>query len=147
MKKNICAFWFVCVFMACEQKPLEFEKLEQFSNIDTIKKDGKTILFKTDSYIVNNYRENLQSEKTVDSFAYKNKAIDMALYEGYSIIIYKSSGKTNLENLKNNPKDFDNYTFDNDQIYTYTWGRGKWSGKFKFNGREMTRGEEMIRED
>ncbi|MCJ0742951.1 hypothetical protein [Pedobacter montanisoli] len=49
--------------------------------------------------------------------------------------------------MKINPKDFDYYTFNNDQIFMYMWGQGKWAGKFKFNGREMTSGEEMIRED
>lgn len=133
--------------MACKQRPLEFEKLDQFSKIDTIKRVGNSILFRTDCFIVSNYKESLQSEKTVDSFVYKSRAKDIEKYEGYAIIVYKSSDKTSIKNFKTNPKDFDNYTFDNDQIYTYSWGRGKWFSKTKFKGRETVEAQPMIKEE
>ncbi|MCJ0741386.1 hypothetical protein [Pedobacter montanisoli] len=140
-------FLLLTLVFACKEKSLTFSKLDQFSKIDTIKRDGKTILFKTDCYIVYNYKDNLQNERTVDSFAYKNRAKDLANYTGYTIVMYKHSDKTDIDNLEINPKDFDNYTFDNDQIFTYLWGGGTWTGKMKFKGRETVEAQEMIRED
>ena len=146
MNRNVYACLFLCIFMACEQKPLEFESLEQFSKIDTMSDNGKPYFFKTDVFIVRNYEDNLVNEWTVDSFAYKNRAKDLALYESYSITMYKSSDKTNIENLKKNPKDFDYYTFINDMIYIYRWSNGTWSSKMKFKGRETVEAQPMIRE-
>ncbi|SOD20567.1 hypothetical protein [Pedobacter xixiisoli] len=147
MKKNIGILILVLFIFACEQKSLEFEKLEQFSKIDTIPDNGKPYYYKKDIYIVKNYKDNLQNERTVDSFAYKNRAEDLGRYAGYKIVLYKHSYATNVENLKKNPKDFDNYTFINDMIYIYDWGGGKWSGKMKFKGRETVEAQPMIRED
>lgn len=135
------------LIISCKEKSLTFTKLDQFSKIDTMKSNGKTIIFKTDCYIVYNYKDNLANERTVDSFAYKNRAKDLANYTAYTIIMYKHSDKTDIDNLRNNPKDFDNYTFVNDQIFTYMWGGGTWSGKMKFKGRESIEAQEMIRED
>ncbi|WP_410222190.1 hypothetical protein [Pedobacter sp.] len=132
---------------SCKQKPLEFIKLDQFSKIDTMPDNGKPYYYKKDVYIVKNYKDNLQNERTVDSFAYKNRAKDLANYTGYKIVVYKYSDKTNKENLKMNPGDFDDYTFDNDMLYIYDWGGGTWSGKMKFKGRETVEAQQMIRED
>ncbi|MDQ8003309.1 MAG: hypothetical protein REI64_00840 [Pedobacter sp.] len=146
MKRNIFIFLSLFALTACEQKSLEFEKLEQFSKIDTIMDNGIPYYYRKDLYIVKNYKDNLKNERTIDSFAYKNKILD-TMYAEYKILMYNHSNETNIENLKNNPKDFDRYTFVNDQMFMYVWSKGRWSGKFKFNGLEMTRGEEMIRED
>ena len=145
--KNIFAFLFLCTIISCKQEPLEFEKLTQFSRIDTMSDNGKSYYYKKDIYIVKNYKDNYQNERTVDSFAYKNRAKDLAEFAGYKIVVYKYSDKTNMTNLKMNPRDFDDYTFDNDMIYIYDWGNGTWSGKMKFKGRETVKAEEMIRED
>ncbi|WP_138765878.1 hypothetical protein [Pedobacter xixiisoli] len=147
MKRNVFVLMFLSLFMACEQKPLQFEKLEQFSRIDTMSDNGKPYYYKTDIYIVKKYKDNFQNERTVDSFAYKNRAKDLGDYSSYNIEMYKNSSETNIDNLKKNPKDFDNYTFINDMIYIYSWGGGKWSGKMKFKGRETVEAQPMIRED
>ncbi|MCJ0742949.1 hypothetical protein [Pedobacter montanisoli] len=132
---------------SCKQKSLEFIKLDQFSKIDTMQDNGRQYYYKTDCYIVSNYKDNLNNERTVDSFAYKNRAKDLAKYSSYEIVIYKSSDKTNLKNLKQNPNDFDGYTFDNDMTYVYRWGGGTFSSKTKYKGRETVEAQEMIRED
>jgi hypothetical protein len=132
---------------SCTKKPLEFEKLAQFSRIDTMSDNGRPYYYKTDVYIVKNYSDNYKNERTVDSFAYKNRAKDLANYASYQVEIYKYSNKTNIANLKKNPKDFDTYTFIEDMIYIYDWSMGAWSGKMKFKGRETVKAEEMIRED
>ena len=145
--RNIFAFLFLCIMASCTKKPLEFEKLAQFSRIDTMSDNGRPYYYKTDVYIVKNYSDNYQNERAVDSFAYKNRAKDLAKYSTYGIVVYKYSNKTNIANLKKNPKDFDDYTFDNDMIYVYRWGEGTWTSKMKFKGRETVKAEEMIRED
>ena len=94
-----------------------------------------------------NYKDNLENEHTVDSFAYKNRAKDTDNYSSYNIEIYKSSKETSIENLKKNPKDFEYYTFINDMIYVYRWSKGTWSSKMKFKGRETVAAQPMIRED
>lgn len=145
--RNIFTFLLFCVMVSCKQEPLEFEKLVQFSKIDTIPDNGKPYYYKKDVYIVKNYSDNYQNERSVDSFSYKNRAKDLANYAEYKIVIYKYSNKTNIPNLKKNPRDFDDYTFDNDMIYIYNWSMGTWSGKMKFKGRETVEAEQMIRED
>ena len=145
--KNVIALLFFCMAVSCKQEPLEFVKLDQFSKIDTMPDNGRPYYYKKDIYIVKNYRDNYQNERTVDSFAYKNRAKDLAKYAYYKIVVYKYSDKTNIANLKKNPRDFDDYTFDNDMIYIYDWSMGTWSGKMKFKGRETVKAEEMIRED
>ncbi|WP_138765877.1 hypothetical protein [Pedobacter xixiisoli] len=62
MKRNVFVLMFLSLFMACEQKPLQFEKLEQFSRIDTMSDNGKPYYYKTDIYIVKNYKDNFQNE-------------------------------------------------------------------------------------
>ncbi len=133
--------------VSCEQEPLKFEKLVQFSRVDTISDNGRPYYFKTDVFIVKKYSDNYQNERSVDSFAYKNRAKDLAKYASYQVEIYKYSDKTNIPNLKKNPKDFDNYTFINDMIYIYRWSEGTWTSKMKFKGRETVEAEQMIKED
>jgi len=145
--KNVILFLFLCTIVSCKQEPLEFEKLAQFSKIDTIPDNGKPYYYKKDVYIAKNYSDNYQNERTVDSFAYKNRAKDLAKFASYQVEIYKYSDETNIPNLKKNPKDFDNYTFINDMIYIYRWSEGTWTSKMKFKGRETVEAEHMIRED
>lgn len=134
--------------IACKRsKPLEFTQLKQFCRIDTMKDKDKTNMSKTDCYIVSNYEENPQTEQTIDSFAYKNRALDLKKYASYQIIMYKSSDVTNIEHLKQNPRDFDDYTFDNDKIFVYVWGNGAFSGKFKYHKLENVEAQPMIREN
>lgn len=145
--RNIFTFLLLCVMVSCKQEPLKFEKLVQFSRVDTISDNGRPYYFKTDVFIVKNYSDNYQNERSVDSFAYKNRAKDLAKYASYQVEIYKYSDKTNIPNLKKNPKDFDNYTFINDMIYIYRWSEGTWTSKMKFKGRETVEAEQMIKED
>ncbi|WP_291402372.1 hypothetical protein [Daejeonella sp.] len=145
--RNIFTFLLLCVMVSCEQEPLKFEKLVQFSRVDTISDNGRPYYFKTDVFIVKKYSDNYQNERSVDSFAYKNRAKDLAKYASYQVEIYKYSDKTNIPNLKKNPKDFDNYTFINDMIYIYRWSEGTWTSKMKFKGRETVEAEQMIKED
>lgn len=135
------------IFIACKQKPLKFEKLEQFSKIDTMLANGKPYYYKTDVYIVKNYIDNLKNERTVDSFSYKNRATSIDEFSSYNIVVYKYSDKTNIDNLRKNPKDFDYYSFVDDMIYSYRWGNGEWSSKMKFKGREIVEAQPMIREE
>ena len=146
MKRKVFIIICIGIFIACKQKPLKFEKLNQFSKIDTILDNGKPYYYRKDLYIFKNYKDSPVNEKIVDNFAHKNKIIDTT-YSEYKIILYKHSDETNIENLKNNPKDFDRYTYINDQKFMYIWSKGRWLGKFKFNGLEMTKDEEMISED
>lgn len=133
--------------IACQRKKLEFQKLEQFSKTDTTSENGKSSYLKQDIYIVKNYDDNLKNERTVDSFAYRSRAKDLANYSYYTIVVYKHSDATDIDNLKTNPKDFERVSFLNDMIYIYTWSNGTWSGKTKVKGTESVEGQEMIRED
>lgn len=139
----------IAIFLiaSCKEKSLTFSKLDQFSKIDTVNSNGKVVMFKTDYYLVYNYKDNLKNERTVDSFAYKNRAKDLALYDDYLLVVYKTSDITNEDNLKKNPKDFEIYSLQNDMIYQYSWSKGKWSGKSKFRNYELVEAQEMIRED
>jgi hypothetical protein len=148
MKRHIKLVWILSVsIFACKSGPVEFQKLGQFSKTDSIIDNGKPIYFKTDVYIVKNYYDDKKNESTVDSFAYRNKPADLGNISDYNIVIYKHSKRTDIENLARNPKDFETHSFENDMIYLYRWGGGKWSSKTKFKGRKIVEGQEMIRED
>jgi hypothetical protein len=147
MKRNIFIIICIGIFIACKQKPLKFEKLEQFSKIDTMLANGKPYYYKTDVYIVKNYIDNLKNERTVDSFSYKNRATSKEEFSTYSIVVYKYSDKTNIDNLTKNPKDFDYYSFVDDMIYSYDWYGVNGLSKTKFKGRKTVEAQPMIRED
>jgi hypothetical protein len=76
MKRNLHIIAYLVIFISCKQKPLEFDKLGQFSKIDTMLNSGKPYYYKTDVYIVKNYRDNLKNERTVDSFSYKTGQLE-----------------------------------------------------------------------
>ncbi|MCJ0742950.1 hypothetical protein [Pedobacter montanisoli] len=80
-------FLLLTLVFACKEKSLTFSKLDQFSKIDTVKEGNEVTYFKTDCYIVYNYKDNLNNERTVDSFAYKNRAADLGKYMGYTIMM------------------------------------------------------------
>jgi hypothetical protein len=147
MKRNIFIIICIGIFIACKQKPLEFEKLDQFSKVDTMSENGKPYYYKTDVYILKNYRDNLKNERTVDSFSYKNRASNIDEFSSYNIVVYKYSDKTNIDNLRKNPKDFEYYSFVEDMKYLYRWGNGVWSSKIKFEGRRTVEAQPMIREE
>jgi hypothetical protein len=148
MKKlNALGIFSILFIMACQQKPLEFVELKQFCRIDTLYENGKPYIFKNDYFLLENYKENLQSEKTIDSIAYKKRALDLNKYTAYTLNIYKSSDVTNLANLKKVPINFNHMMFDNDRVFSYEWAKGKWSGKFKWDNRNIVEGQPMIRED
>lgn len=128
--------------VACKRKPLEFEKLDQFSKIDSMADHSKPIYFKTDVYIVKNYTDESKNERTVDSFAYHNRAKDLNNFSDYNIIMYKHSEATDIANLLKNPKDYETESFLNDMVYVYRWVKGQWVSKTKYKGRETVDSQE-----
>ncbi|MCJ0741385.1 hypothetical protein [Pedobacter montanisoli] len=132
---------------SCKQKSLEFIKLDQFTRVDTIKGGSRANLYKEDYFIVNNYKDDLNSERIIDSSMYKSRDKELYKYTEYKIIVYRASEKANIDHLRENPADFDNGDFDNNKVFVYIWRNGTWSGKYKYKNRQSVEAQEMIRED
>jgi major membrane immunogen (membrane-anchored lipoprotein) len=133
MKKKYLAIVmiFVLSLLACSSQPIRLIPLPQFDDIDsTLTKDGKYKM-KYSKYIVENFRESEETEKTIDSMVRAVIVKDFSKYETYNIGIYKASNTTNVEYLKQNPRDFIRISRDNDWIYDYIWLDGKFAGKMK----------------
>ena len=86
-------------------------------------------------YIIQNYSSSVRIEKMIDSLAYaigNGKQNDQ-----YILQLYKESSKTNLINLKKNPRDLDRYSDVQDHLFDYVWHNKKFIGKQKFRNRQI----------
>jgi hypothetical protein len=108
-------------------------RINSFSNrVDTLVTGKDTIITKQESFLVENFIDNSESEYFIDSFVQTHlKSIDKVTSD-YLITFYKQTSKTNLENLRNNPRDLDRYSQQHDLIYQYSWSKGKFLSRFKF---------------
>jgi hypothetical protein len=61
----------------------------------------------------------------IDSCAKALAGENIIKYSNLSIIFYKRSDVTNKAHLKENPRDIDRYSQDNDMIFIYKWSMGK----------------------
>ncbi len=113
------------------QKRLIFESIPYLNRIDSlISKD--TVITKQESFLVENFIDNSETEGLVDKFVQTHiKSNDIVTID-YLITFYKKSAKTNLENLKKNPRDLDRYSQQHDLIYQYSWSKGKFIARYKF---------------
>lgn len=123
------------MLLACSvQKPLKFILLE--SSKTFAPETNEKVTFFGDSYIIENYKNNNYSINQVDSFAHYLGRIKKESCNSFTITFYKASDITNLIHLKENPRDLDRYSQNNDEIYDYRWSNGIFLGKTKIkNGK------------
>jgi len=112
--------------------PLKFVALKQFdsqSTGDTL--HGKPVTHAMIHFAVENYKSNKLTEAKLDSFG-KGQHDAAAKVTDFQILLFKSSKKTDVKYLRENPRDFVRYSFDNDLLFHYTYLNGKFVTRFKY---------------
>ena len=125
MIKKIWLFLAIVAFLySCKREEVSFVMLKQYESLDSIRTGNEIYIVKHYSVVVNNYREDDKVTASIDSFAHVLMGSKPYKYVNLSIVFYKSSDVTNVEHLKENPRDIDRYSQDNDMIYVYEWSKG-----------------------
>jgi len=139
-------FYFIIVFViliGCKTtyKPIfiQFGK-EEISYADSNVKYPACMI----TFFIDNYKDNVYSEKYIDSVAFQLGEIKKKECSTYLIQLYKLSKKTNSKHLLKNPRDFDRYSNIYDHIYDYYWSNGKFSGRQKFKNGKLESNIEKI---
>jgi hypothetical protein len=87
-----------------------------------------------EEYLVNNYVDDKEAEKQIDSFAFKNVSPNVKAYTDYHIIFYKRTAQTTEETIRNNkiwiPPESLHLA---DMIFDYSWYSRKFSARSKFS--------------
>ena len=110
------------VFIGCNDtlnKNVFIESFYVVNYIYSLEDRGKMLTFKGDRFIIHEFKRNKLMKAYVDSFVANNKGINPRSYSQYSMIFYKYSSITNNEHIKNNPRDLDRYSQENDMVYGY----------------------------
>jgi hypothetical protein len=125
MKNYLYFIGLAVCFYSCTGKQVKFTPLTQFNHTDTVFVSGKMQFNRTVTYIINDYRDNKETLKAMDSCA---KVVAKNEFKGFTyfgVIFYKSSDITNVAHLKENPRDIDRYSQENDMLFYYVWLNGK----------------------
>jgi hypothetical protein len=121
----------------CSQEKIEIVPFTLLNKTDTLKTEQGINTYKAEYFLVRNYKNDKTCQNYIDSFVAKNKAADLADYTQYNMIFYKESKITNPTHLKENPRDLDRYSLNNDWIYEYQWVQGKFSSRWKIKNGEL----------
>lgn len=110
---------------ADRNKPIEFIYYEKESGVE--KKDSAIVSGSGFVFFVRNYKDDTNTLLAIYEFIEKIKREHPpAETQGtYEISFYRESGKTNLEHLAKNPRDFDRHSFSHDLKYIFKWHDGK----------------------
>ena len=128
-------------------KTISIVAFEILNYSDTMILSDKTLFNKGENYLIKNYSESIKTENYIDSFVKRNRDASLTKYDNYSIIFYKESKKTNIENITKRPRDLDRYSQDQDLLFIYRWTNGKYEAKYKFkNGQIVNNGDIIIKD-
>ncbi|WP_343657848.1 hypothetical protein [Chryseobacterium sp.] len=123
-------FAYSCAF---DKKPLRFQRLDQFSDGNNPKRDSLSSPGDyAESFIISNWEDNKDCSQQLNEFVLKRINADVFKYINYSITFYLESDITNVDHLKNNPRDLDRYSIDHDRKFSYSWSQGKFTAIFEY---------------
>lgn len=137
LSRPIALFSLTVIISACShsQSKLSFTPLTMLCRTDTLGQGNRQSITRFEEYLVDNYSDNKEAEKQIDSFAFKNVSPDVGKYTSYQMVFYKKTSRTTVEAIK----DYKNWIPPeslNDMIYNYWWDRGKFLVRYKFrNGK------------
>jgi hypothetical protein len=139
---------FGCTLYGCAQQkePMTIRPFAFLNHIDTtIDMKGQKQLAKFEYFIANHFDYSKEATESLDQWVQKNKAADAGNFIQYTVYVYKKSSVTNEEHLKENPRDLDRYSLDNDWIYEGTWMNGKFVNRYIVkDGTFLTNGDSPI---
>jgi hypothetical protein len=159
--KYLCYIYIIFFEASCanlESSPT-FIPLSTLNKTDTIEAGDTLIL---DKKIVTKYQKNLMlhrteyflvkgdtleiTEETIDSFINMNKPVGFERFDSYDAIFIKESPDINEKKIPPSDKVFetDGFSVHKDFIYNYSWSKGAFRGKLKFqNGKLIYAKKEM----
>lgn len=120
MKNLLIVFIFL---QSCTtQKPISITEFFTYAKpVDSTLSLGKIRVYYNNFFLITNYKDNLKSQNKLDSFAInyilQNKYA--AKTEEVRLWFYKESTRTNLIEIKKNPREVDRYSNQHDLIYGY----------------------------
>ena len=103
-------------------------------SISPYSKENKftNIIEKYKYYLVENFNYNCQDQyKQIKKYAIDQLDSNFSNYDGYQIVFYTETAKTN-KSFKENETDLIEWHGD-DIIYTFTWSKGMFVGEFEYN--------------
>lgn len=116
-------------YVTCTHKQISFEEITKLRSVDTSYSANGATTIKQIAIIVNNYQSRDEIKKAIDSFAFAKAKNYKDGFNDVLLIFYKASKITNKAHLKENPRDLDRYSENNDMLFTYAWQNGKFKGK------------------
>lgn len=114
----------------CQTK-LSFTQLTMLSKTDTIRKGERQSVTRIEQYLVENFCDNKEAEKQIDSFAFKSLSPDFREYPSYHIIFYRKTSNTTVEAIRAYKKGLPPESL-KDEIYEYWWLNGNFLSRHKF---------------
>ena len=144
MKKFILILVGCCILAACTTRaPVKFILYKTRSGQVPGAKKGE--ISTSESYIMENYRDNSYCNRIVDSVAHALGNANSKKFSSYGLSFYKKSDITNVEHLVENPKDLDRYSYENDLVFSYYWSAGRFMSEDKYkNGKFVGNKNEVI---
>lgn len=133
-------FCFICCLQwGCSrsQQPISIVPLPMLHYTDSTMDRGKQVIYKSEFYLVKNFREDKTTEALIDRFVNYKKDKQFQKYSDYKMIFYKESDQTNLKNILANRRIIDRYSQENDWIYCYKWSNGKFLSRWKIRNGEI----------
>ncbi len=106
--------------------------LPSSSYVDTVESNKN--IYRLDIFLVSGFDEKESYYKKIDEFVCKNLDTNVInKCHDFSIVFYKKTKSTHIENITNSPEDFDKFS-DYDQICEYRWYDGVFDRKEVMTG-------------
>jgi hypothetical protein len=125
------------ILSACShsQSRLSFTPLTMLFRTDTSGEGSRRYITRIEEFLVDNYSDNKEAEKQIDSFAFSHVTSDIRKYATYQMIFYKKTSRTTVEAIKDYKNWIPPESLD-DMIYDYWWNNGKFTARYKIiNGK------------
>lgn len=125
----------IFIFICCVKKDLTFQSIDSLNYTYKGNNGIKNFTNRGVFFLIDQYEESSENERIIESFVNSNKSADYKEYNSYSIIFYKKSSRTTIENINSDSKLIDRYS--NDLVFTYTWTNGQFMTRFKYKNGEI----------
>lgn len=104
------------------QKPIKITEFSTYTiAVDTTFTLGKELVYYDNFFLVANYSDNNKTQSEIDSFVvnYISQNKYSAKTEEVRLWFYKETKKTNLVEIKKNPREIDRFSNQHDLVYGY----------------------------
>ena len=120
------------LYLCCKKQDISIVPIESLNYINTIKSGDRVFTNKGSYFLIKGYDGSDAAMSVITKFILNNKDADYANYDSYTMVFFKESSQTSIENIKRNPKIIDRYSNEHDHIYEFLWHKGKFIATYKF---------------